>query len=105
MKHLIALPLCLAALSLSACGLRGDLERPDPMWGNPNEPETPPAVEEPQQEAALRQRSEPEPEPTTSYRDPETGEIVWIENENGGDKPLAKPTTPIESGGLPPVEE
>ena len=39
MKHLIALPLCLAALSLSACGLRGDLERPDPMWGNPNEPD------------------------------------------------------------------
>jgi predicted small lipoprotein YifL len=24
-----------AALALSACGLRGDLERPMPMWGNP----------------------------------------------------------------------
>jgi predicted small lipoprotein YifL len=24
-----------AATSLSACGLRGDLERPVPLWGNP----------------------------------------------------------------------
>jgi predicted small lipoprotein YifL len=22
------------ALSLTACGLRGDLERPDPLWGD-----------------------------------------------------------------------
>jgi hypothetical protein len=27
--------LCLCALSLSACGLRGSLERPVPLWGNP----------------------------------------------------------------------
>ena len=25
----------LNALAVSACGLRGDLERPDPLWGNP----------------------------------------------------------------------
>jgi hypothetical protein len=27
--------LCLCALSLSACGLKGRLERPVPLWGNP----------------------------------------------------------------------
>ena len=25
----------LTALAVSACGLRADLERPDPLWGNP----------------------------------------------------------------------
>ncbi|MEA1943174.1 MAG: argininosuccinate lyase [Pseudomonadota bacterium] len=25
----------LAALSVTACGLRGELERPPPMWGDP----------------------------------------------------------------------
>ena len=25
----------LNALAVTACGLRGDLERPDPLWGNP----------------------------------------------------------------------
>jgi len=25
----------LSALSVTACGLRGDLERPPPMWGDP----------------------------------------------------------------------
>ena len=27
--------LAAAALALSACGVRGDLERPPPLWGNP----------------------------------------------------------------------
>ena len=31
----IALAVVLAPLALSACGLRGDLARPMPMWGNP----------------------------------------------------------------------
>ena len=31
----IGFVLCLCALSLSACGLRGSLERPVPLWGNP----------------------------------------------------------------------
>lgn len=25
----------LSALTVAACGLRGDLERPEPLWGNP----------------------------------------------------------------------
>jgi predicted small lipoprotein YifL len=34
MRRLIALLSALgAALSLSACGVRGDLERPGPIWG------------------------------------------------------------------------
>ena len=27
----------LAASNLAACGLTGDLARPDPLWGNPDE--------------------------------------------------------------------
>jgi predicted small lipoprotein YifL len=27
----------LSVLALSACGLRGDLERPEPLWGNPTD--------------------------------------------------------------------
>ncbi|MBO6796607.1 lipoprotein [Maricaulis sp.] len=25
----------LSTLAVAACGLRGDLERPEPLWGNP----------------------------------------------------------------------
>jgi predicted small lipoprotein YifL len=32
-----ALILLLGALALSGCGLRGSLERPEPMWGNPGD--------------------------------------------------------------------
>ena len=28
-----------AALVLSGCGIRGDLERPPPLWGDDNRPE------------------------------------------------------------------
>ena len=102
MKRLLILPLFVAGSALSACGLRGDLERPDPMWGDP------PPVEETTGEdnessAALRPRTQMA---ENSYRDPNTGEIVWVENENGGDKPLAAPVKPIEDdGGLPPLAE
>lgn len=27
----------LTSLAVTACGLRGDLERPPPLWGNPQE--------------------------------------------------------------------
>ncbi|MHA6288926.1 LPS translocon maturation chaperone LptM [Maricaulis sp. CAU 1757] len=30
-----ALLLVLTGLAVSACGLRGDLERPEPLWGEP----------------------------------------------------------------------
>lgn len=36
MKRLTSLLLVgMSALAVSACGLRGDLERPPPLWGNP----------------------------------------------------------------------
>ncbi len=39
-KATAILLLALTALSLTACGLRGELERPDPLWGNPQDPES-----------------------------------------------------------------
>ncbi|BDX00592.1 hypothetical protein MACH15_23440 [Maricaulis maris] len=42
MKRLATFTLvALSALALAACGLRGNLERPDPLWGDP-----PPAEED-----------------------------------------------------------
>jgi predicted small lipoprotein YifL len=36
MKRLASLVLvALSALTVAACGLRGDLERPPPLWGDP----------------------------------------------------------------------
>lgn len=38
MKRLTSLILVsLSALAVAACGLRGDLERPPPLWGNPEQ--------------------------------------------------------------------
>lgn len=103
MKKLVLMSVGLSALALSGCGLRGDLERPDPMWGDPPPVETEEAA--PPETAELRPRTEPVQVATTSYRDPATGNIVWVQNENGGDKPLAAPVTSIEPGTLPPVSE
>lgn len=36
-RTIILAAAAVAALSLSACGKRGTLERPDPMWGAPEE--------------------------------------------------------------------
>lgn len=55
---LILLPAAL--LSLSACGLKGDLERPVPLWGNPpNEgPEDPRTIKAQEEEAARQKAAE-----------------------------------------------
>lgn len=38
MKRLTSILLVsLSALAVAACGLRGELERPPPLWGNPAE--------------------------------------------------------------------
>ena len=38
MKRLSSLILILlGTAALSACGLRGDLDRPEPMWGHPQD--------------------------------------------------------------------
>ncbi|WP_171036329.1 LPS translocon maturation chaperone LptM [Maricaulis alexandrii] len=34
------LVLTLTSLGLTGCGLRGELERPDPLWGNPQDYES-----------------------------------------------------------------
>ena len=51
----------LAGLSLlSACGLRGDLERPVPLWGNPPDegPLDPRNIKKAEEEAAARKAQE-----------------------------------------------
>lgn len=58
-------PAILAATFLAACGLRGDLERPVPLWGNPpNEgpldPRTIKAAEEAAKAEAARKAAEEE---------------------------------------------
>ncbi|WP_293618675.1 hypothetical protein [Ponticaulis sp.] len=102
MKRIALIPAFIALAGLSACGLRGELERPDPLWGEPEatiqeeasaEPELRPRNEEPQRLAG------------TSYVDPETGRTIWVENEGGGYAPLASPTTTIQEEELPPLAE
>jgi len=99
MKPVVVIPFMIAAFGLSACGLRGDLERPDPLWGEPKE-----VVKEAPKDEASKVTEKKVAE--QSYRDPKTGEIVWVENGNGGYKPLAKPVKPItDTGTLPPIED
>ena len=107
MTRFAILPCLLILTGLSSCGLRGDLERPDPLWGDP-----PPVTEESKAdepaafaETELRPRTDEVRVATSSYRDPDTGNIVWVQNENGGDTPLAAPTTEIDVTSLPPVSE
>jgi predicted small lipoprotein YifL len=71
MKIVTGMLVALAALSISACGLRGELERPVPLWGNPpnegpNDPRTLRAQEEEKrrreaEEEAARQAEEASP--------------------------------------------
>jgi hypothetical protein len=57
-KRSLAILLPVAALALSACGLKGDLERPVPMWGNPpNEGPSDPRTIKAQEEEAARQKA------------------------------------------------
>lgn len=73
-----ALVLALSVAALSACGLRGDLVRPVPLWGNPpnegpNDPRTIKAAEEAAQaekerkatDAAQRQQLDQQTQPPT----------------------------------------
>jgi len=40
MKRLAMMIMAISALSLTGCGMRGSLERPPPMWGDPAQEET-----------------------------------------------------------------
>lgn len=122
MKPMIFVSMTAMALSLAGCGLRGDLERPAPLWGVAGENDPPPAdikkqdtedefdlrrdsdVDE-DEEALLRQRQEPERLAGTSYVDPQTGATYWAQNEGGGVKPLPSPVKQVEVTELPPVSE
>ncbi|MEE2566331.1 LPS translocon maturation chaperone LptM [Hyphobacterium marinum] len=41
MKRFACLVLALGALALAGCGMRGDLDRPPPMWGDPPPADSP----------------------------------------------------------------
>jgi predicted small lipoprotein YifL len=55
-----ALVLVLSLSALSACGLRGELVRPEPMWGNPPDegPLDPRNIRKAEEEAAAREAQE-----------------------------------------------
>lgn len=50
----------LAILSLSACGLQGDLKRPDPLWGDPplDGPTDPRVIRQLEEEERIRAEAE-----------------------------------------------
>lgn len=75
--RLVLIPALLAAMS--ACGLRGDLERPEPMFGNP----------EGAAEAELVTDDRPFADDPQAQRGPRF-------NEFGGEIPDAAPSTPVE---------
>ncbi len=79
---MLALPALL--ISVSACGLRGDLERPGPLFG-PIEGDAP--------EAELVGATEPFEDEPDANREPRF-------NEFGGVIPNAAPSEPVEEGGL-----
>lgn len=49
-----------AMLALSACGLQGDLKRPDPLWGNPplDGPTDPRVIRQLEEEERIRAEQE-----------------------------------------------
>ena len=108
MKSIAILPAVFLLASLTGCGLRGDLERPAPMFGDPDAADPPPAdLRRPVQDDGLEEEGEEYTErvPGTSYTDPATGQTVWVQNEGGGVKPLPSPTTDLEESNLPPVSQ
>ncbi len=68
-----------AALGVGGCGLRGPLERPDPIIGRPA-----PTLEI-------------EPAPDVPAEPPAEGPVV---NENGGEVPATAPVEPVQGGDI-----
>jgi hypothetical protein len=65
----------LAGLSLlSACGLRGDLERPVPLWGNPPDegPLDPRNIKKAEEEAAAKKKAEEDQRRANEAQQPAT---------------------------------
>ena len=70
--------LALAALAgatlLSGCGLRGDLQRPVPLWGNPPDegPLDPRNIKKAEEEAAAKKKAEEEQRRASEAQQPAT---------------------------------
>jgi Prokaryotic lipoprotein-attachment site len=63
----------IACAALSACGLRGDLERPVPLWGNPpNEGPTDPRTIKAAEEAAAAEKARQAAEREAARQEQET---------------------------------
>jgi predicted small lipoprotein YifL len=55
----IGFALAMATLTLAGCGLKGDLERPVPLWGNPpNEGPNDPRTIKAREEAEAKKKAE-----------------------------------------------
>jgi Prokaryotic lipoprotein-attachment site len=67
-----ALALVAAACLLSSCGLKGDLQRPVPLWGNPPDegPLDPRNIKKAEEEAAARKAQEEEADRAASQAQP-----------------------------------
>ena len=87
MKRLtrLAFAAAIALPMLSACGLRGDLKRPDPILSD-----------------APKEEAKPAPVTTTRTVTRTTGPRY---NSEGGIIPDASPSTPVSEGGLEDVPE
>ena len=98
MKHSLLILLPAAALALSACGLKGDLERPVPLWGNPpNEGPNDPRTIKAQEEEAARQKAAEEAERNAA----EAASAPAIANP-GSSEPT-QPADPAAPPATPPV--
>lgn len=79
-----------AILALSACGLQGDLKRPDPLWGNPplDGPTDPRVIRQLEEEERIRAEQEAAAEAAARRAELEAGvsdEPVEEELEGGVD--------------------
>ena len=79
-----------AILALSACGLQGDLKRPDPLWGNPplDGPTDPRVIRQLEEEERVRAEQEAAAEAAARRAELEAGvsdEPAEEELEGGAD--------------------
>lgn len=78
------LSLSLALLTLSACGLQGELKRPDPMWGNPalDGPTDPRVIRQLEEEERIRAEQEAAAEEAARRAELEAGAEASEEGDN-----------------------
>lgn len=92
MRH--TLLILMSAVLLAACGLRGDLVRPPPLWGNPpNEGPLDPRTIKAAAEAAAAEKSRNE-KARQDAAQPAPASIRSGENNSQPAAPAAKPGSP-----------